>query len=106
MSPSSPFEAVEHADSISSERSLPRQASSSLVEDAQELIKYISQRLVYPYFSFVVMTTLYRECRRPRWPFADISSCSGEVADLSFLVNKIIRVFSYASPPELKVDLF
>ena len=47
-----------------------------------------------------------REGHRPRWPFADISSRltpSGDVPDLSALVNKIIKVFSYNGPPDLKV---
>ena len=99
-SPCSPLETGEQTDNFA----LPRQGSSNLAEDAQELIKFISQRYTISHWLVAGLRTLCREGRRPRWPFADISGRSGEVSDLFSLVNKIIRVFNHTGPPDLKVD--
>ena len=61
---------------------------------------------MHTYYFSSVCVCVCREGHRPRWPFADISSKlapSGEVPELSALVEKVIRVFSHASPPDLKV---
>ena len=96
--------------STASVESLPGQTTTSLLDDAQVIIKFIAQRYIYMYICMymqlqcsIVTVTQCREGHRARWPFADISNRRGEVPDLSVLVNKIIRVFRHVCPLDLKV---